>query len=229
MTSITEIDLYPYGIEGILRNDFEIDLLNFEHLNFGVRTLNFLGNTRGFRFLGKNYIAIERLYDEDCYGEIYRCVAPDGSEYAIKTWRVSGHADFIWVLKECLIQILVVEASKSEPNGPYAPRLYEIAFDPEKSELLIRFEKMRNTLNNLLAAVDEDEQQEVFASASQQLETAKEFLHATFEFSCHDLHKNAMYIRSPDDSERWWRFTDFASTTLRFNGLVIHGRMWDIK
>ena len=228
MASITEIDLFPYGIQGVLRNDFEIDLLDFIHVNYGVRTLNFLGNTRGFRFLGKNYTAIERL-SEDCYGYTYRCVTMEGSEYAIKTCKVSDRVNLLYFLKECLIQILVVEASKSQPSGPYAPTLYEVAFDPEKSELLIRFEKMRNSLQYLLDAVNDDERQSILASATHQLEIAKEFLQTNYDFKSYDSHKNIMYIRSPDDSERWWRFTDFTSCSLCFNGLFIHGRMWDIK
>ena len=228
MTSITEIDLEPFGIEGILCSDFQIDCLDSESIRHGIRNLNFLGNTRSFRLFGITYIAIELLYEDEYGNKTYRCVAPDGSEYAVKSCRVSGQADLLWFLKECLLQILVVEVSKFQHNGPFAPALYEIAFDQEKSELLIRFEKMRNSLDNLLEVMTADEETDIIALATQQLDTAKEFLFTALQFAIHEPHSHIMYICSQDD-ERLWRFTDFSKSIVNFHGLSIQGRMWEIK
>jgi len=225
---LTELDLEPFGIPGVLRSGFDFEAIDPFDLNHGKRNLNFSGNTRSFRMNGVTYTAIESL-GEGTYGTSYRCVAPDGSEYAIKyiKEKLAEKKEFVSFLKECVIQILVAEVSKSQPTGPYAPIVYEVAFDPVTNEGFIRSERMRNKMDYLVTALSPAENDAMIADALQQLATALKFLFKELKFNHRDMKgDNIMYVRSPDDAARWWRFIDFGMSCVTFDGVQISGSVW---
>lgn len=222
---LTELDLEPFGIPGVLRDGFDFEAIDPFDLNSGVRNLNFLGNTRSFRLSGITYIAVESL-GSGTYGTAYRCVGPDGSEYAIKyiKEKLTDKQDFVKFLKECVIQILVAEVSKDQPRGPFAPIVYEVAFDPVKEEGFLRTQRMRNSMDSLVGALSPAENDAMIADALQQFATSLKFLHTELRFNHRDMKgDNIMYIRSPDDTERWWRFIDFGMSCVTFDGMAING------
>ena len=222
------MNLEPFGIPGILNATFDFDSIDPFDINYGKRNLNFSENTRSFRMGGVTYTAVEVL-GEGTVGRTYRCVSPDGSEFAIKRVPCESPKEFVTFLKECVIQILVVEASKSHPTGPYAPTVYEVAYDPATKEGFLRCEKMRNKLSNLTTALSSAEMIDVRTDAQAQITVATEFLYEELHF-CYIDRKvdNLMYVRSPDDTERWWRFIDFSMSSVTIDERQINGGLWAV-
>lgn len=225
---LTELNLRPFGIPGVLKSGFDFDAIDPEELNSGKRNLTISGNTSSFRMKGVTYTVLNSL-GEGTYGKSYLCMSPDGSQYAIKyiKGKLDSKEEFVAFLKECIIQILVAEVSKAQPTGPYAPRLYEVAFDPVTSEGFIRSEQMRNKMDNLVAVLSPAENDLMIPDALKQLATALKFLFKELKFNHRDLKgDNIMYVRSPDGMFRWWRFIDFGMSCVTFDGMKISGSSW---
>jgi len=226
------LDLTRYGIPHVLRAGFNFNVIKHSDLRKGVRRVSPIsGETRSFT-LGDGadaikYSVLESL-GEGTYGIAYRCRAPDGEEYAIKfiKEKLGEKAELITFLKECIIQILVVDASKLKATGPYAPRVYDICYDSEHNEGFIRSELMKNKLDNLVGAFTPEENDLFLPDALKQIATMIGDLQASLEFNHRDMKgDNIMYIRNAS-GERLMRLIDFGMSCITWNGLKISGSSW---
>lgn len=170
------LDCRPYGLNFTLTPDFDFYSLHTGMLHNGYREAHG-GRTRGFVLHGKYYTSQEVL-GAGTFGETHLAVSPGGRTYAIKYLRGALYAmtDLINLVKEALIQILLVEESRQEPYGPYAPTLHEIAYDPITKDVFIRSELMRNTFHNLLTGFTPAQNDTWIPEAMTQIATMFEFL-----------------------------------------------------
>ena len=110
-------DLTPFGVPHVLRPGFDFKSIKQTDLNYGMCLKGVAGNALSFIFgesedTATEYRIVEKL-GEGTYGIGYKVVDPDGKFYVIKYIKktLSNSVRFVYFLKECVIQLLVVEAS----------------------------------------------------------------------------------------------------------------------
>ena len=221
-------DLSPYGIKATLTPDFDFaELRKPNKLEVGTRRSGPDGKPTAFILKRVEYKVIEKL-GEGTYGAAYKVSAPDGKEYAIKFMtRKMNPEELEALVKESIINILVADASKEQPTGPYAPNLYELAYNPITKEGFIRSELLHNRFDNIVNAFGPVENDTVVPDAISQIASMLRFLFTTLRFNHRDLKgDNVMYAKSPDGKTRWYRFIDFGMSCITWNGLKISGSQW---
>lgn len=225
------LDLKPYGVPHVLRAGFNFNTVKQTDLRNGSRAINVRdGETKSFTLgdgAGVKY-SVEENLGEGTYGIAYRVKAPDGKEYAIKfiKEKLSNKAEFITFLKECIVQILVVEASKTKADGPYAPRVYDICYNTTRNEGYIRSELMKNKLDNLVGAFTPDQNDIFVPDALLQIANIMRDLQISLEFSHRDMKgDNVMYTKGVG-GRRLMRLIDFGMACVTWNGMKISGSSW---
>jgi serine/threonine protein kinase len=221
-------DLTPFGVPHMLRPGFDFKSIKQTDLNYGMCLKGVAGNALSFIFgesedTATEYRIVEKL-GEGTYGIGYKVVDPDGKFYVIKYIKktLSNSVRFVYFLKECVIQLLVVEASKDKLNGPYAPQIYEICYDNETGEGFIRSELMRDTLANFIDAHSQRRNDILVPNILIDLSTMLKDLETTLLFTHRDMKgDNLMYIKR--DDKRLFRFIDFGFACITWNGMKIDG------
>lgn len=223
-------DLTPYGIPYKLTPSFNFNTMKPENLRKGARILNAAGEVESFKLgppPGVKYTVLETL-GEGTHGIAYRVKGPDDVEYAIKFIKepLTSKSEFLEFIKECIIQLLVVQATKSKPNGPYAPKIYEVCYNSIKGYGYIRSELMKNKLSNLIEAFSPDQNDVFVPDALSQIAHMVDDLQTTLQFNHRDLKgDNIMYVPG-EGGKRAMRLIDFGLSCITWNGLKISGAEW---
>jgi serine/threonine protein kinase len=214
------LDLRPFGVNHEL--DSKKDLPTFTPPQLSTGSYN--ASAGRFTIDGRVYTVIEKL-GEGTYGAAYKTSAPDGRNYAIKRIKGSIHtvSDFNIFMREALIQIILARESEAEANGPYVPKIYKLAFDSAKREAYILCELMRNTMLNLITALDAASNDIVIPDALQQISHILDFFGSRFQFNHRDLKgDNIMYVKTPSN-KRIFVLIDFGFSCIDWHGLKING------
>jgi hypothetical protein len=226
------LDLSPFGIHHVLKADFDFAKIKESDLRIGKRNMGFDRNIKSFTLNdGKTdvtYTIIDKL-GEGTYGIGYSVKDPLGKEYAIKYIKnkLTYRSEFIAFIKECIIQILVVSVSIDHPQGPFAPKIYDICYDSKTGEGFIRSELMKNTLDNLIKAFTPEQNNAVVPDALKQISIMLQFLQKELHFNHRDMKgDNIMYSRSSDGTKRLMRLIDFGMSCIYWNDLKISGNTW---
>jgi serine/threonine protein kinase len=229
---LTKLDMSPAGAPYEIKAGFNFGLVKQSDLRPGTRTTHpDTGQTVSFTLgegAGIKYRVLEQL-GEGTYGIAYKAVGPDGKEYAIKYIKdkLDKMEYFVDFLKECAIQMIVVEATKTQVNGPYAPTIYDICYDTATKEGYIRSALLRNTLDNLITALKPEQNNAVVPDALKQVAKILEFLGTNYRFNHRDMKgDNIMYDRSADGRTRAMKLIDFGMACLTFAGMKIAGSKW---
>lgn len=225
-------DLTPFGVPHVLRPGFDFKSIKQTDLRYGQRLKGVRGNTLSFIFGDDTdsevrYDVVDKL-GEGTYGVTYEVSGPDDKHYAIKyvKEKLTDKKEFIAFLKECIIQLLVVEVSKSKPSGPYAPYLYEICYDDAVGEGYIRTELLRNTFEHLVSANDPKANDAIVSDCLFQLSSMLEDLQSTLLFNHRDMKgDNIMYVKNLE-GDRFYKFIDFGMSCITWQGLKISGSSW---
>jgi hypothetical protein len=221
------LDCRPYGLKFTLTPDFDFNSLHTGIFHTGRREKTYTGQTHGFLLNGVYYTS-HQILGAGMFGETHLAVSPSGRTYAIKYLRkgIITMNDLINVVKEALIQILIVEESRHEPYGPYAPILHELAYDPATKGVFIRSELMHNTFKNALKGLTPVQNDAWIPDAMMQLATMFDFLGSRLQFNHRDFKTdNCMYIRKTVDGydRTIFKLIDFGFSCLTWNGLKIYG------
>ena len=174
----------------------------------------------------KTYTILEKL-GEGSYGAAYKATGPDGRMYAVKHIKKSleNHAMLAAFLRECMIQAMIVLYTEGLPNGPYAPRLYNIGYDAVTAEGFLCAEMLHNRFDNLMSVLTQAENNIVVPDALIQLSNILDFLKDVLRFNHRDLKSdNIMY--SKRGAERLFRLIDFGFSCLTWNGVKVSGSWW---
>lgn len=174
----------------------------------------------------KTYTIVEKL-GEGSYGAAYKATGPDGRIYAVKHIKESldNHAMLSAFIRECMIQAIIVLYTEGLPNGPYAPRLYHMGYDPVTSEGFLCAEVLHNRFDNLIQVLTPAENNIVVPGALIQLSNILENLKDSFRFNHRDLKTdNIMY--SKRGAERLFKLIDFGFSCLTWKGVKISGSWW---
>jgi hypothetical protein len=171
------------------------------------------------------------------YGSVYECKrASDGLDCVMKIVKDAEAYNF---MKEALIQIIIVETTKDKKHpeigfyGPYAPILYDIAYDKTDKKGYIVSQKMRATVSALLKARASPALKPDLIQASSlvfiQLGTMLSELYRTLGFNHRDFKTdNCMYIRDHLNQVQI-RLIDFGFSFIRFHKLKIRVSTFDFQ
>jgi serine/threonine protein kinase len=222
--------LKKYGIDFDLKTGAKIDDIRHSMVQRGSLDVDTAGNITAFYF-GPGFhtkYTVVKVLGVGNHGAAYQVRRPDGSYAAMKyiTDDLGSIDDFLDVVQECIIQAIIAETSKGKPNGPYAPHLYEVAWDRDLEKLYICSEMLENKLQNLLEGSTAAVNDAIIPDALIQLSDGLDFLHKTLKFSHRDLKSdNVMYSRRPDGSYHF-KFIDFGLSCLTWNGIQMSGAKW---
>lgn len=219
MAAEPTLDLRPFGINYVLTPKSNLKDLNETMLaRFSARRVHSGAEYYDiFMIDGDEYINEEQL-GSGTYGVTYEASRND-KLYAVKCVRLEKKheaSDLFYFICEAIIQILLYQ------TAPYVPKVYKVAYDPEKKTVCMVSELMRNTLRNLLKANSQEANDIVLPDALRQVAHILEVYGETLKFNHRDLHtSNIMYVRQ--DDKRYYKLIDFGFSCLTWHGLHIQG------
>lgn len=200
-----------------------------------INKVRIAGSNVEFYGVNPNKYKIGGYLGGGTYGSVYECKrASDGLDCVIKVVKDAEAYNF---MKEALIQIIVVETTKDKKHpeigfyGPYAPILYDIAYDPVDKKGYIVSQKMRATVSAMLKARAAPALKPDLIHATSlvfiQLGTMLGELYKTLGFNHRDFKTdNCMYIRD-NLNQVQIRLIDFGFSYIRFHKLNIRVSTFD--
>ena len=207
------MDLHPFGIQLTLTPETKFENLQSK-IQFATHTSK-KGIVESIQFPSGIY-AKQTLLGVGSYGATYNCVGPDSKQYAIKLVQLINEADFTNALKECIIQILLSEESKHEPDGPFVPILYEMGYNHKF--VYIRSELMDGTFND---SMNESFLNKQIPEAIRSIAEILDFFQTRLKFNHRDLHgENIMFKRV--NGRILFKLIDFGFSCLNWKGLQIN-------
>lgn len=219
-----KMDLTPYGINCVLTKDTHLEDLGVEALIRKGSSNAFLGTPTFFILEDVRY-TVKKALGEGSYGVTYHVVDEEDRPFALKVLldAIKTPKDAQLLIKECVIQILMADASKDEAKGPYVPRVYEVAYNATTKQGFLRSELMRGNLDSLLVDRVPKDISKILPDAIVQITKMLEFFGKTLQFSHRDLKgDNIMYIKN-ERGHRVFKLIDFGMSCLTWNGLTIRG------
>lgn len=217
-------DLRPFGLNLTLNPSTKFTGLTLNLLTRKADMKKTLFGSPTAIVLGGVSYKVVSVAGAGSYGTVYKVKDSKGHTYAIKQLTDALHEsrDVQVFLKECIIQILLAEESKDQPNGPFVPTLHELAYDEESHHAYIRSEWMRNSLEHLVEANNRTQNNKVVPDAVIQIMRLLEFFGTRLQFNHRDLKgDNIMYVK--DGNKRVFKLIDFGMSCVTWNGLTIHG------
>lgn len=125
---------------------------------------------------------------------------------------------------QALINIILEEESKDQPNGPYVPEFYEIAFDAERNYILLRHERINETIYSRYTTSTAVENDKIIPRTVAHLAHILEFFNNRVQFNHRDLTvQNVMYNYLPS-GEFDIKIIDFGFCCLNYYGTELKGR-----
>ena len=220
------MDLRPYGIDHILTKKTDFHKFNSTILA-PAKITDSAPFGKAIQFLSGQYGIIQKL-GKGGYASTYETIGPDFKIYAVKILIFNSREfkkNVINCIKECIINIILMEKSKNEPNGPYVPAFYEIGFDTRLNCAFIRTERMINTLDYIIQSKNKIQNNTLLPEYITQIATILQFFGTTLKFNHRDLKgDNIMYRMQRGKPEM--KLIDFGFSCLEWKGLKIHGSLY---
>lgn len=218
------LDLRPYGINLILDSS---------EAGFPEVKMKMLRNCI---IRGKKIIVNTKTYDvkleiaKGTYGEVYSASSDTYGDVVLKIIRIGSEAQFTDFLKEAIIQILLQETSRDQPNGPYVPEVYDVFYDMAGSHAYIVTQKMYSTMHDYVDAFTRKDRVQSVLSKDlivplffRQIATILEFFQRTLQFNHRDMKgNNVMYVKDAADN-RIVKIIDFGFSCLKWGNMSIRG------
>jgi len=151
------------------------------------------------------------------FGTTYKAIS-NGKDFAIKQIKLD-HTRALWnSIKEVIIQILLYEATKDLPDGPYVPQVFEIAYNRKKDKLYIIQELMDGTLESLINHRTKEENETQLLDDFEVIATQLEWLGTQLQFNHRDFKSdNIMYKNNSKGYTL--RLIDFGMSCMTWKGI----------
>jgi len=222
------INLRPFGLKWSIDPKHYMTIpTDFKNkMNMVLR----VGNTVS---IGKNIYDMGEFLGGGTYGEVYTCKRlSDNLDCCIK---IVNNADIYDLVKEVLIQIVIVETTKNKNypelgfKGPFAPIVYDIGFDEASNLGYIVTQKMRNTFSGFLENRRKvpEELQKAMCIGMIQISTMLSELYNLLKFNHRDFKTdNCMYMY--DETGRvQMRLIDFGFSFISYKNMTIRTSSFD--
>ena len=151
------------------------------------------------------------------FGTTYKGVSKD-QEFAIKKIKPQDTRELWDSIKEVLLQILLYDSTKDLSDGPYVPKLFEIAYDSNKNVVYIVQELMNGTFESLINHRSKEENEIKLLDDFEIIAKQLEWLGTNLQFNHRDLKSdNVMYKLSSKGYTL--RLIDFGMSCMTWKGI----------
>lgn len=168
------------------------------------------------------------------FGEVYECVrvTPDGTRTNCVVKSIKEAGAIRQAILETIIQIIVCKETEhsSYPEydlvGPFAPRVFDIAYDKSTNKCYVFSERMRKTVRDLVNGfkMAPDKTFELLPHTLIRIAVVLSELYKKLEFNHRDFKTdNCMYIRDGKDNFMP-RIIDFGFSCIVYKGLEIRAK-----
>jgi len=230
---LPSIDLRPYGLNLVL--DSSLSQAEFEaRLTKDIVLNKVKRDATGFTFAnGAKELEYSnpRNLAEGVYGAVTECTNSNlCRQVAIKKvfFNKNNTPEVLLTnfLKECIIQIILIEVSK--PVGlAGVPDLYRIGISDEETPTsgFMISELMDGTLDSFIADRTEEEKDVIVTDALVQVADILDFFQKTVRFNHRDLHSNNVMYKTVGDKPVY-RIIDFGLACIKWNQLQIQTKSY---
>lgn len=214
------IDLKPYGLNLVLEPAMS-EIKSFLKSQI-VATAQ---ETKDSFEVAGTFYRKGKLLGEGSYGATFECLDPTGNKVAIKAvkdalYDAESVRDF---LMEIIIQIVLMETSKNELNGPFVPRIYKVGYNPVSKKGFIVSELMYRTVKDLIKSEPPEKNNVIVPEMLKQIATILEFFGNKLQFNHRDCKcDNLMYVKD-QNGKRVYKIIDFGYSCLKWNALELRG------
>ena len=207
------MDLQSYGIE--------TKIVDAAPLNIREDQIRKGAYSVGVFDLPTGKYRIERKLGEGSYGKIYEVLSETtGNLCVIKVQNYRTAEEFQDFVKEAIMNIILENASQTQPRGPYVQRFYEIAQDALHKVIFMRMELLEGTFGDLIVAHTPDENDRLIPDILKQIATISEFFQTNLAMNHRDLKSdNIMY--SMRDGKPYIKVIDLGFTCMTYKGIHI--------
>ena len=208
------MDLRSYGINATLVDERSLNL-HKEQIQKGAYS-------GGVFYLPSGKYRVERKLGEGSYGKIYEALSETGDLYAIKVQNYRSGEEFQDFLKEAIMNILLENASHTQPHGPYVQRFYEIAHNASNGMIFMRIEPLDGTLGDLIRSHTPEENDRWIPYILEQIAAISEFFQTTLAMNHRDMKTdNIMYSMHGETPHL--KLIDLGLSCMTYKGIHISG------
>jgi serine/threonine protein kinase len=203
------MELDSYGIYSYFTGDIR---------NISVDAIQKVSFTTNEIHTNQGEFIFQTRIGEGSYGNIYSTM-PDSSNqsYAIKIMEIRNTDELYDVLSEVIMNIILLEGTEHEKDGPYVPRIYEFGVTADLKHAIIRSERMTGTIFDYLASNTIQTNDRAVPETLLQIIKISEFLQSKYQFNHRDFHSNnIMYVLK--NGKHVWRIIDLGASCMRWNG-----------
>jgi serine/threonine protein kinase len=119
-----------------------------------------------------------------------------------------------------------MKESEGEENGPFVPRLYEIAYNKELDEAYIVSERMTGTLLRLLQKNTKQENDKILPGAITEIAESLRFFGDRLQFNHRDLKPDNIMYSTNSYGAYSYKLIDFGLSCLHWKGVEIKNRFF---
>jgi serine/threonine protein kinase len=198
--------------------------MNLEsHLQQKNVRVGYFSKHRGILVLPSGRYSVGAFLGSGSYSTIYSAThETENTSYSIKVIPIKNNT-FASVIREAIIHILLEKESANEPNGPYVPRFYEIAYDSYNDCMILRTETIQDILYDRYLASSAEENDTIIPNTLLQLARILTFFYKRLEFNHRDCKpNNILYNYDAHTGRIQIKVIDFGFSCLCWNGVNIH-------
>jgi hypothetical protein len=220
-----KIDLQPYGIRMVLRRGMSLE---YEHLNAAKLSQGSFSLSQGRVDLASGTYSIGSMLGEGTYGKTYQIIHMiDNHVSVLKTMRLRSSVDMVKnSIKEAIINLVLERESEHEPNGPYVPRFYELAFDPHRNLVLMRIERIHGDLESVYQASTPEQNDIIVPETVADLAHVLNFFHKRIKYNHRDMKANNVGYVYTADGKYNIKLIDFGMSCLTWKGVQVSGEQY---
>ena len=216
------LDLNPYGIGLVLRKGVNLDtalnIHNMAHCSFSKSTSRVVmpSGNYAISFLGYG-----------TYSDAYQAVHETSNTVSVIRVKTRIHTDYRFAedianaIKEFIINLILQKVSEGEPNGPYVPEAYEIAYDPERNVVVMRMERLHGTLSDLYQGSTPAQNEVLMPETVANLAYIMDFFSRKVALNHRDMKSNNVMYKHGANDEILVKLIDFDFTCLTWKGIFV--------
>ncbi len=221
MPTPDRIDLNPYGIRMILRKGMSFE---YETLGPGRLAQGSFSRSQGRVDLHTGTYSIGPELGSGSYGKTFQVIHTLTSHaYVVKVITVRHISDVNEAIKEAIMNLILEKESEKQPNGPYVPRFFELAYDPQRNLILMRIERLQGTLEDIYQASTPQQNDVLVPETLGDLAHILHFFYDHLKFNHRDMKTNNVGYNLLPDGRHTVKLIDFGYACLTWKGVRITG------
>ncbi len=213
------MDLRPYGLQMTLQKGIHLNTA----INKTVVDIGYFSRHRSMFILPSGRYSMGAFLGSGSYGNIYTGIHETTNQlYSLKLISMN-RTTFASVIRECIVHILLERESSDQPDGPFVPRFYEVAYDPYNDMMILRTETIQDILYDRYLASSAEENDTIIPNTLLQLARILKFFYKRLEFNHRDCKpNNVLYNYDVRTGRIQIKLIDFGFSCLCWKGVNIH-------